>query len=241
MMKDVVFIVLLLTGMGAYAELRTWTLRSGEQVEAEYEKVVMDKLWLKEAAGKTLKIPLTALSEDDCSYIELVNPPELDIEFKKKEDNLLGYYKGTPYLTGALPPSVTEYSFRAFVKTKGTAEYHHELKVVYYAIGRQRLDRDKYILLEKKSGNFTPSEQAEFTLSGGKIKMLKYVLSLVNRGKDYASYLVVVTDERGKIIAHKESAKWLFEHLDKLEKIPVGAYMDESCTRVHPTGPKPNY
>ncbi len=240
-MKAMVFLIALLSGFGVHAEVRTWTLSSGKQVEAEYEKVVMENIWLKKQDGDIVKLPLTALSKDDGLYIELLNPPRLDIDFKEKEDNLLGFYSGTPYLGEVIPPSATHFSFKTVVRKKGTAEYHHELKVVYYAIGRQRLDRDKYILLEKKSGRFTPSEQPELKLSGGKIKLLSYVSGNANRGKEFAAYLVLVSDERGEIIAHKESSKWLFEHRDALDKLPVGAYMDDSCTRVHPTGPKPDY
>ncbi len=240
-MKAMMIPLLLAMGLGAQAEIRTWTLDSGRQVDAEYDKVVMDLVWLKDPGGEVAKVPLTRLSENDRLYIELLNPPKLDIEFHSKEDQLLGYYKATPYLPDVIPPDVSQCTFETVVRKKGTADYHHDLKVEYYAIGRQRLDRDKYILLEKETGSYAPFEKPEFKISGGKVRLLSYVFNSHNRGGDFAHYLVVVTDQRGHIVAHKESAKWLFEHLDRLEKLPVGAYMDDTCTRVHPTGPKPTY
>ena len=116
---------------------------------ASYEKVVMDRVWLVDAAGKVIKVPLNSLTEVDRLYVELYNPPRLDIEFHKKQDQLTGYYKGSIFLAEEIPPSVSEYSFKARVWTKDSKPYHHKLHVSYYAIGRQRLDRDKYLLLEK--------------------------------------------------------------------------------------------
>ncbi len=219
-------------------EVRTWTTSSGKTTTATYEKVVMDRVWLVDAAGKEIKIPLDSLVEADRLYVELYNPPRLDIEFHKKQDQLTGYYKGTPFLAGEIPPSVSEYSFKARVWTLDSTPYHHKLHVSYYAIGRQRLDRDKYILLEKREGTFMPSESETIRMSGSKIRLRDYIQRGINRGHEFAHYLVLVTDERGEIVAHRESANWLFDNLDKLENLPVSAYMNTDCKRVHPTGPK---
>ncbi|MBN2163615.1 MAG: hypothetical protein JXR25_14850 [Pontiellaceae bacterium] len=219
-------------------ELRTWTTTSGKTIQAKYDKVVMDRVWLVDAARKEIKIPLDSLVESDRFYVELYNPPQLDIEFHNKQDQLTGYYKGTIFLHEEIPPSVSEYSFKASVKAQGSKPYHHGLHVSYYAIGRQRLDRDKYVLLEKRKGTFVPSESEEIILSGAKIRLRDYIQRDINRGHEFAHYLVLVRDERGEIIAHRESASWLFENLNKLEKLPAGAYMNTDCRRVHPTGPK---
>ncbi len=239
-MKFSVLTIVLLVSLGVHAEVRTWTLQSGKHVDAEYEKIVMDRVWLRNSSGATVKIPLSALSEDDRLFLELLNPPKLTIDFWDRGESRLGYYKGTPHMD-VIPPSATMHSFRARVKLADKAEYHHELTVTYYAIGCQWIDRHKYFLVEKKTGSFIPTEKSEIELTGSSFKMLKYVMDGETRGRDYAFYLVTVTDERGEIIAHKESAKWLFEHKDALDKLPEGAYMDDTCTRVHPTGPEPNY
>ncbi|MEA2068129.1 MAG: hypothetical protein U9P12_02905, partial [Verrucomicrobiota bacterium] len=59
------------------------------------------------------------------------------------------------------------------------------------------------------------------------------------RGTTYYGHLVVVTDSRGKIIAHDASNEWLFENLENLRKLPVGKYMDKTCTRAFPSSPRP--
>jgi len=55
---------------------------------------------------------------------------------------------------------------------------------------------------------------------------------------EISSYLVTVTDEREKIIAYQTPNKWLFENLENLKNLPVGTYMDKTCTHPHPTQPK---
>ena len=53
-----------------------------------------------------------------------------------------------------------------------------------------------------------------------------YVVNGQRRGKDYACYLVVVTDTRGKIIAHQTPREYLYRNLDNLRNIKVGWYFD---------------
>ena len=58
------------------------------------------------------------------------------------------------------------------------------------------------------------------------------------RGKKYDTYLIILTDKRGKVIAMKTPSKWLLENLENLKNLPVGSFMDKTCTRVYPGRPK---
>lgn len=58
-----------------------------------------------------------------------------------------------------------------------------------------------------------------------------------HRGRKYSSYLVVVKDLRGKIITWETPKKWLIENYENLKEIPVGKFIDKSCTRVFPSPP----
>ena len=95
-------------------------------------------------------------------------------------------------------------------------------------------------MLDRQESRFVPSRKNKrsHTFSGDSVPMFTYALDGEVRGLKYYGYLVRVTDKRGKTIQHSESNKWLFEHLDNLEKIPKGKYMDKTCTRVFPTTPK---
>ena len=52
-------------------------------------------------------------------------------------------------------------------------------------------------------------------------------------------YLVVIRDVQGKIIAHQETSKNLYENLDRLSKLKVGWYFDGECNRCLPKPPRP--
>ena len=58
-------------------------------------------------------------------------------------------------------------------------------------------------------------------------------------GEKYASYLVTLTDERGRIIAKESPNNWLVENMDQLKKLSVGNYFDKRCRRTFPDRPPP--
>ncbi len=216
--------------------MRTWTLASGKSISAEYVRVALDVVYLRLSDGSEVNVPIEKLSEEDRSFLELLNLPKLEIAFLHKSDHLLGFYKGTPFLNRPIP-AATEHQFGARVEMERSKPYTHPLKVQYYAIGRQLQDRDKYILMEKKSAEFTPSAKNNYSLefTGNKIRMIESTRDGL-MGRAHAGYIVVVTDSRGEIIAHKESSKWLFHNFEKLQKLPLNSFFDDTCKRVYPTG-----
>ena len=117
--------------------------------------------------------------------------------------------------------------------------YNQELQVEYFAIGRE-IHGDNYILLDRQESSFTPNKENERSLrfSGPPVIVPDFVLEEIHRGLKYSDFLIVVTDSRGKIIKYNTSAKWLYENLENLREMLVGRFMDTTCTRVPPTGPK---
>jgi hypothetical protein len=241
MKKTAIIILMLGLCFLSRGEMRAWKLPSGETLEAEYESIVMDNVWLKTDAGEVIKLPLSQLTPADQAYVQYLNPPKLKLDFWSNKKDLTNYYKTNLHRPSNIPPDIYQISFKARVRRADRKVYPHKLHATYYAIGRQRIDQRKYILLEKKKATLLPAEQEEIEWNGSPIKMREYNLHSQKQGREYAYYLVTVTDERGEMIAHKESASWLFEYLSKLDELPVGAFLDNNCTRVHPTGPKPNY
>jgi hypothetical protein len=238
-----IFQILTLIGLciEAYGETRTWTLISGKSVEAEYVSYAHGNVNLENDKEAMLKIPFERLSEEDRTYVELINPPELDINFWHKSNQLLGHYAPNPFNARTIPPELFEYVFGVRVKQLSLGSYSHELKVEYFVIGRQLVDRDKYILLDRRSSRFTPSEQINSGVgfsSGKVIRMHKYLYFNQIQGRDYAGHLVLITDSRGEIVAYKSSQKWMFEHRESLRKLPLGAFIDyKTGARTFPSGP----
>lgn len=229
----------------ARAEMRTWTTLSGKTIAAEYVKVLFEDLILKDANGKELRIPLVDFSGEDLKYIELANPPELSVDFMKSANQ--EFVPTSPYNTTA-PLNILIYQFGARVKQKDAKAYNHPLKVELYSFTQQRYDQDKYHLICRvESEPFVLSKandrRYEFT-DPRKYTVYSYEFEVnflnwrEKRGEKFAESLILVRDERGEIIAYNTTKNWLYSNLDKLEKLPIGAWLNDNCVRVHPTPPK---
>ena len=250
-MKTFIKIVLTVSlSICARGEMRTWTSLPGNTIEAEYVKILFDNVIRKDANGAELKVPLNLFSGEDLKYIELSNPPKLSVDFMKSVDQ--DFVPDTPFDTGGpLPevPTLLNYNFGARVKQKDAKTYEYPLTVEIYAFTQQRYDRRKHHLICKtKSEPFVLSKENgrryEFT-GPHQHPVLSYTLyvNYLNweelRGEKFAESLILVRDERGEIIAYNVTKNWLYDNLDKLEELPVGAWLNDKCIRVHPTPPKP--
>jgi len=224
-------------------KLRMWTMVDGRTFEAELVAVIGGKIALKNTKGKLRKIPKERLSGEDLKFIQLDMPPELDISLSKQSKQRV-----YPESLGHQPrPTSAYYVFSAKIKQTSTKRYDQELQVEMFAIGAE-VDGDKFILLDRLESSFTPTKenQRSCRLEGRTVELTDYLIGndtigRLHRGQKYSSFLVVVTDARGKIIAHETPKKWLFDNLENLRQIPVGRYFDKTCTRVSPTGPKQIY
>ncbi len=228
--------------------LRTWALPDGKSLKAKYIVVIGKNVVLKTARGKQVKLPLARLSPADREYVELVRPPIFKIDFGKKMDRIISIDASAYASSSRSPEYKTGYKYRAKVRLKQTSagKYNHSLKVELFAIGREIIPYgNRYILLDRQTGSFSPAEEnGAYELEGKTIDLPDYLIEdehkrgQEHRGQAPYGYLVTVTDERGKIVQHKASNEWLFEHLDNLRKLPVGAYMDKNGIRTFPTSPK---
>jgi hypothetical protein len=213
---------------------RVWTLNDGKSFEAEYIASIGDKVVVKPPGGNESKILLSRFSASDRAYMEVLRPPTLKVSVSKKEQAVYSIIDGVS--SGNV--IAYDYTYTGFVKQTSATTYNHELTVEFFAIGKERYG-DKYILLDRQESRFVPSRENQFThrFTGNTVRHPYFTLYEIERGVEDSDSLIVVTDKRGEIIAHKASAKWLYENFEALRKIPVGRYMDKTCTRVYPTSP----
>ena len=228
--------VLLFSVAFAAAETRVWTMADGRTFEAEFVNLAVGKVLLKNERGKQIKLQLAQLSEEDRKFIQLETPPVLDLSFSKKTEQR----RYTPDLFNNPLPASFYHTFSAKVKQTSSGSYDHELKIEYFAIGAE-VDGNNHVLLDRHEHRFVPTEEnhraTEF--KGEPVEVIDYQIKQFHRGRKYSSFLVVVTDSRGKVIAHKTPKKWLFENLENLKEVPLGKCFDKTCTRVGPSRPKP--
>ncbi|MDZ8120337.1 SHD1 domain-containing protein [Pontiella agarivorans] len=232
------FLGMALTSLMARAEVHVWTLKHGKTVEAEYVALAAGEVTLKTVRGRIRKVPLAGLCKEDRRYIELLNPPRLDLELGKTSDQRV--YPPT-YNESELPRQ-TIYTFTARVKQLSGRPYHRPLTLEFFNIGEEN-NGDKNILYSYQKESFTLNGNgSEFTVSTQEIPVTAYVSYGQRRGESYSGYMMVVKDERGEIIASKATRNEWLEIADKLCDLPVGRTFDpETGERCWPTRPSKFY
>ena len=135
---------------------------------------------------------------------------------------------------------IFDYTFGVNMKSKGSVDYDHALRVEYFAIADQ-VDGDNFILLEHQENSFTPSAENKgmHQFNGDQVRVVSSALRFDNpmRGAEYGGFLIIVTDERGKIVQYSASHDWLFDKVENLRKVPIGKNFDKEGNRVGPTRP----
>ncbi len=219
--------------------IRTWTGMDSKSFEAEFVVVIGDKAVLKDTRGRQRKIPLNQLSDANRLFIELANPPKFNIDFSKKSSRRS--IDAGPFVNVLQwVPRIYDYVFGARLKQVSAGTYSHPLHVELFAIGKE-VNGNNYILLDRQSSDFTPTEEngRTYEFSGDKI-MLEVrdwtFFADLYKGEKYGGYLVVVTDQRGKTIDIGSSSKWLPDLVDILRVFPMGKHFDKTGTRTYPPG-----
>jgi len=216
---------------------RIWTLTSGKMIVAEFVTLIGGKVTLKNARGKQVSVPEGRFSEDDLNHIALLMPPKLKLDFSKTSSQ-----RSFPDTFSLDVPSAFYFNFKARISQTSSRLYPHELTAELFVIALET-DGDKRILLDyqKESFHMADGSRSVFQIKSKTVQLTDYVINGFRRGENYKGHLIVVTDSRGEIIAHKASSKNLFENLDHLRKVPIGKYFDDECIRCQPTRQKRFY
>ncbi|VGO14284.1 hypothetical protein PDESU_02843 [Pontiella desulfatans] len=227
---------LLLACSAAFAEPRVWTLKNGKTLEAEFVSMIGGKVSLKTDRGKVIKVPEEDMSAEDITYIELSSPPDLDLSASRTTKQRV-FADSLSEL-----PSAMYNDFTAVVKQKSTRPYNHELTLEFFVVGEEKAG-DKFILLDYKKENFRLSDgsRSVFELPSKTIELIEFEMNGQLRGELYEGYMLVVTDSRGEVIAHRAKNEDWFTHIENLRKLPVGKMFDDNCERAWPTRPKRFY
>ena len=237
-------------------EIRTWTSVSGETFEGEYASVSGGTaVRIRAANGQIISVPLNQLSDNDQLYVEYKNPPKLKVECLKTLDSI-EYFVDTWYnaegapMESSDPATVVEASFGAKVTQQGKKLYNHDLFIEIWALTEQRYDPDKkHLIAHIKTDAFRLNEENKFsyTYENDDIyKILKYNTRIDGsvstadwiRGEEYSDMLVLVRDENGDVVGYNATSEFLYNYLDRLEKLTVNAWLNRECVQVYPTSVK---
>ncbi|MDZ8117697.1 SHD1 domain-containing protein [Pontiella sp. NLcol2] len=222
-------------------EIRQWTLNNGQTIEAEFVSLIGGKVALKTLRGKLLKIPQNGIAPEDLSYVELLNPPRLDISFSKMTRQHVYPPLTQWFEANNVPPRSLYFNFSTQIKQLSPNPYHHELIAEIFVIAVE-VGGDKNILIDYRKEPFHLSGEngRAVSIAGAQDRMMTTYLAPSGRwrGEKYEGYMVVITDPRGEIIAHATTRDWWFEKLENLRRVPVGKTFDEEGKRCWPSRPK---
>lgn len=221
-----------------HGDSRVWTMVDGHTFEAEFVAVIGGVVSVKNAEGKVVRIPEEKLAEADREFIQLSHPPELDISFSKKSKQR-SY--PPPRFVREVPQSYY-FSFWVKVKQISSGDYNHNLHLEYFVIGEE-VDGHNYILLHREDFDFTLPQgvRTYTTAKSAPVEVMSFITFddlKQHRGQKYGTYLVIITDSRGEIIAYESPSKWLFKIVESLREVPVKKHFDKTGTRVGPPRPK---
>ena len=219
--------------------VRLWTLKSGKSMEAEFVVKMGNKVVLKKSRGKQVKIPFDELSEEDHDYLLLASPPPFKITFLKNLERFK--FENLP-LVESNPPVFTKFTGGTKIQKNSRQPYPRSLKVELFTIAAER-DGNNYVLMDRSEESFTPSEENDGILEfyGNGFWLRDYVDGrLDRRGEKFQGHMVVVTDERGEIIAQSISNTWMLEIIEFLREFPVGRHFNKAGERVYPPRPELN-
>ncbi len=224
---------------------RAWTLKDGRTVEASFIAVIGDSFALKTEKGRQVKIPIELISEEDRTFVELSQPPKLELDFIRNletitfSEGLYGTYFRYPEQQG---------NFGLRIRQTSAGTYRHPLKAEMYVVAQQIGVTDKkHILLDRQAFDFTIPETGkkvvEF-MSERQVRLENWNFEYsdcraVDHGEVYYGYLIAVTDSRNEIIAIRTSKVWLEESLENLSRLSVGNYFGKDCIRCFPGRPQP--
>ncbi len=215
---------------------RTWTLNSGKNFEAEYVMVIGGNVVLKSEREKVIKVPLSKFSAADLKVLELLNPPDLKLDFKKHTSRFEVLLN--PKATAI--PTAQNFAGGVVVKQQTMKEYTHPLRIEMYVIAGD-YDGNNFILLDRQIEGFmlTTENKKIFELKGDSKVLRRYDdYGGVVRGEKYQGHMILVYDQRGEIIAQKLTHTWLLDLVEPLRLLPIGRHFNKEGKRVHPPRPK---
>jgi len=197
-----------------WGEFRIWKDQAGNTFEGEYVSQTLLTVVLQDRTGKTVRVPINKLSEEDQKFLTTSIAPELELLFSKNQDRRKSYWGTYSDVTMVCRITVNKVSAPA---------YTARLTVTLVIVGKNERRRN-YLILDKAQEEFDFVEAKSFSLKGKKFTMRQSTSS--DDITKYIGFLAVVTDKKGEIIAIKSNRKEFITEKDTLLKAKRGDSFD---------------
>ena len=211
----------------AHAEMRIWTDKKGNTVEAEYVKMYGSKVVLKTADGKPLRVPADGLCDDDHEYLATVTavPPRIHIKVDddlERNKNATGYYR---------EDEEQRITCNVVIKKTNSEPYLSNCKARLYIIGEEKGGTKKKILgIKEQAFSFVRQDATEFSLTATAKSREGYMWT---EGFEYEGYLVCVENDSDEMIAMESNINSYGKHMDVIRKSSQGSIYTEDFIKTN--------
>lgn len=235
----VVALILLCASANA-ADMRVWTLKSGERVEGQYERVSFDSVRLRTPAGDPLSIKFDDLSGADMDYLGSQVVPEINIDVKKKQKPKIRNQK---FVFPWGRDEIDVVTLFVDVRKKSRLPFTGVLNAEVFFIGKEEAT-DAYRLASKEAFKIRFTEENkgrfEYTCSTD-FRVYDEYNEMQTRGANYEGYVVVVTGPSGETVGVETSLNWLEDpkKLEELRAMRIFTFFDQNLRRL--SVPRPDY
>lgn len=236
-MKKYLAVACILIGFifSASAELRIWTSRKGDTIEAEFVSIIGTKAVLKTTEGKVLKIPMSGLSAADKKYLADSIPPTIaiDVDVDKNEEKM--------HDSGYSVSKKETVSCSVKLKKTSREACNREFTAHAFVFAESLRDDSKKIIIYKEyKFNFKSTAMTSFSTGSASVQNYKSDSSQSNGkyGAEYHGYLVFVEDDKGNIIAVQSNQTTYEKNIARIKGNKVDTRFDKNYKKL--TGKEPN-
>ena len=222
-------LIIVAVGAGsALAEMRMWTDKKGNSIEAEFVKVFSGKVILKTADGKQIKVSQSGLSKKDLEYLKNAIPPKIDIkvdvdkENKQTDSDGYGYSRRKQKIKGSV------------ILTKKNREPSNRQFTAYLYVFAKELRDDEIWVLDtvKKDFSFENQKTVEFSGSQRSVNYTDYSDGS-DYGDQYEGYIVFIEDKNGNIIYTKGSRSLYESKISEIKSSKNNDRFDDDMNPVN--------
>lgn len=205
----------------AAADMRVWTDEEGRPFAGEFYKSAFGKVMIRDSEGTVRSVLMEQMSPADLEYVFYHVPPQIEITVRKKDRELPKYDWSSETFNTML------YTFTASFRKTSQLDYKGFLSAEFFIVGQDRVRRsdDHFVLMQYSRSPFSFSDEnvAEPEVTLRDVQFYNYeatteVQDAIYRGKDFAGYIVAVSDGDGRLVAYKEAlpnVSWMKEDIPR--------------------------
>jgi hypothetical protein len=230
MKKRVIFLasLLILQGAAGSEEMRIWTSKKGDTVEAAYMRLFAGgKVVLITPEGRELRVPIDALSDEDQAYLASLVPPKLDIDIDVDIDT------DTKYSTYSHDEKSDTAKCTVTVKKTNKEPCNRTFTANIYLFAKTQRGDDYWVISQEEAVFPITGECDEFFFKCP-AATVEFTDSAYTdrRGYRYEGYLLIIEDEAGEMIAVESNRGELESHWKAIKGARKGTQFDEDFDQL---------